>query len=374
MTKAMKPLFIKAAVLSLLLISFLGSADVLNIQDTEELLAAKKHAELIESAGYGSDSLELYFSGQLTASEYDKALQLAALMEASILKFNEDTPEIDPVFFDAYRQLKPENALMVSMLVKAHQSPYYHQHRTSEKLIHIARVLKYGIPVQSGIKEATIEHWLANSALHYLGHWVGYYFAKDHQAKLLKAAYTASATPVMYNASGLLYLFSSSYSNNAIEEHTLLMESMKLSSDDQGLQGAVRKGAPLTPPLKKLSEGNSKRRLIPVTDSVDQKDTRATIAKVLEKAKELPGSMYLLLYRGKSKYQFFTLGCYEGQVNLTYVVDDNQPTPVLTFSMPEDQVDTEQLTFGIHAIMNGRPHKEKDAVPDLDSAWLLTSE
>ncbi|MET4696183.1 hypothetical protein [Endozoicomonas lisbonensis] len=316
-------------------------------------------------------------------ADNDKVLDLTdyeALFQAR--QAAEDNKEIQEYSFAGqFRQLKQlglirnENLQVNSLLIKAYVQM---EDRTPQNLIQAAKALRYGIPVHEGIasaikQQSNFAYYSLYTAM-YLGTW-GLF--GDHRTPLFQTVYDCNASPVLLNGGGMLEYVSSSYTSDELKLQTHFMEECKMSEQ---MQMQIDQTGVLKDELKRLASdfdnvtlrdiSLGKTELYPFLLIYDDEPSKsmAAIKSTIVNARQNEGMMFLLMFKGKRKYQFFLLGAYKEKLNLFYVADDKRPTPVTAFSMPKD-VNEYTIAQAVHLMMNGK--KERDRVPTLDSSVMM---
>ena len=95
------------------------------------------------------------------------------------------------------------------------------------------------------------------------------------------------------------------------------------------------------------------------------------MSKIVEDKTE--GALFFVLYRGADKYQFFTVGVFQGFLALSYIVNDHAPTPFLGFLTPMKDIDLNLLIEGIHSQLH-QSKTHHDMVPDLQGVWMMSAQ
>lgn len=314
----------------------------------------------------------------------DKVLDLTnheALFQArQAVEENKDVQEYS--FAGQFRQLRQlglirnENLQVNSLLIKAYEKM---EDRTPQNLIQSAKALRYGIPVHEAIAKTIKQQSSVLSyslyALTFLGK-AGLF--GEHRSPLFEVAYDCGASPVVLNGGGLIQYLSSPYPAEDLKQQTLFMQECKMSEQ---LQQQVGQADGMGAKLKRLasqfddldtSDFAMKRSKIfsafAINNPLEAVNPMNVIKDAIFTARKNEGMMYLLMFKGARKYQFFLLGAYKGKLNLFYVADDQRPTPVVVFSMLQN-VNEYFLAEAIYKIMNGK--KERDRVPTLENSVLM---
>ena len=264
--------------------------------------------------------------------------------------FNEAL-SVHPLLLKAYKQLEP---------------------RTPQALIRAGKALSFGIAAHTGVEDMLKEQgWLKYLTLWFVQnvgaslHWMPIE-SKNKFALLYATNFSGASTAVLYrgNAWNRWYALSSLYPNILMDNKAHFMESCKLSDD---IQNDIDMKRPVQSTMKRIARRQPGFEL--ADEALEGNTASEYIKNVLNKAANNEGMMYLLVFSGKEKYQFFLLGTYHGMLNLFFVADNKAPVPVVIFSMPLWRTSYTMLAKAIERTMNGV--KERDKVPELAMSVLM---
>lgn len=385
---------------------FSFATPVLNIDDRIMLYEAQLQHDYYykghNAAAYiyafaGSDSFQM-------AEQYHNLIATKAIEETSKHMINED-------FLYAFKQLNISTSKEINFLLMAFASPIYQASPNLKLLVSLYHSMIYGSSVQTTMQSN--HQWnMENSLLSFLGNFVGYYAlkGKPHIQVFLKNIYMNNGYPALYNPphsyffSSLAAVYSEDYWEDAGGElgHVLLrglscgfngeelrntvgfMESCKVSkhSDYEDLANLKANGTYLLE--SEDTTGLSKMQLTPVPGYIKEftaqevspeKYSYQSLHHVMSRVvgDKTEGALFFVLYRGTDKYQFFTAGIYQEYLSLSFVVDHHAPTPVLSYLIPLQGINLDQITDAIHAMLH-QDMSNRNMVPDLQGVWMISSQ
>ena len=320
---------------------------------------------------------------------------------------------VNPVFLNALKLLPPKDFSDVERMIKAFSSGYYKKYPSAETLIDLTKAIKYGTPVQQGLFASSYGYWGKNLIINLVqltAYASGHFLSEKHyRAQFIRSTYKAGASPVIlvddshvFEAvlntpelnNGLKSYFNSIYSeiknitpigavlgcspyNNNVAKQIKVLEYCKTS---QSLQSFVDENKPLKEHISLQVSSTQEILLKPTVYSKtfeDEKgfDGRNSLTYLLKNIihDRLDGAMYLIVFQGSDKYQFFTIGVLGNYLNLSLVILDETPAPVLNFSIPLENIENDQtdLVNGIHLMLNQDKENPRNLVPDLQGVWLM---
>ncbi|KEQ16104.1 hypothetical protein GZ77_06505 [Endozoicomonas montiporae] len=230
-----------------------------------------------------------------------------------------------------------------------------------------AQALRYGIPVHQAIED-TLSQQGGSRYLTRFAQFLGTFGAfKKHHTPFFNTAYSCGASPLVFHGPWPVpSLLGSSYPNSELKDNVMMMEECKLS---ETFNQNVRSGNSIEPELNRIVrhfDFNVANLAIQGNSEKEQ------IRNAIHQARNKEGMLILMMFTGAKKYQFYLIGAYQNKINLFYVLHDNRPTPVAVFSMPESQINENDLVDGIYILKNGK--KERDRVPVLGKSAVLLSD
>ena len=375
--------YLSTGLFSALLVTNTCIAELLDIRNPDQLETAEAYAayaELLPESDTYSDTHNVF--NHLSEDQQSLAFQYLSLSKAGAIKQDTGKPNVnsllDEAFYAYSKDEQTPNKLV--MLADAYGSPAFQNSasQTPQLMQNLAKALEFGAFVQSGFIQAVYEREVSTLFLEAFGYWVAppvlRYKGKSFQADSLDAFYKCNASPLLLNAPTFLATESK---NKQMTNLMSFLQGCKIEKsvenpDKNILQALLEARKPLSPGLQQHAKENG-IKLVKDSDTDDYSSTVDGLLKVVKKARDLPGALYLAVFRGSAKYQFGVFGVYGQHLNFTYVVDDNEPTPILNFSIPLADLDDTIFVDGIDSIMNGNPANSDDLMDKVDSVWLMES-
>ena len=387
---------------------------VLDLNNKEEIQEAANQYLVLPKKD--SDSARSFLSNPLYAYQIDdkelfnKAYQFKKLVDNDLITIQDGRPvfpdAINILFLKAFNQSKPDSAEKLEFLINAYTSELFKSNKTVKHLVLLADSLYYGTKVQMALHAGSNNNLIKNQSLFFLGNWPAYYFfkiKKPHIAKFLLNTWSNGAVPSFYNAPEpefvetyynsfdyyeflknlpsamvrfILNSFSCDPANEYLQGHIKLLEFCKVNNSFDSM---VHTGINFDTSFNLTAEINKDTNLIPVNSykkiipDKERYEGYNSLYYLLEKivTDRTEGALFYVLFKGAVKYQFFSIGTYREHLSLTYVVDDNLPTPILNFLMPLKEINIGELADGIYTMLNQDKDNEKNIVPDLQGVWLI---
>lgn len=376
---------------------------VLNI-DNRNLLHDAKAQHDYYFKQYSTASYLYSFSD---SSSYRTAEQYQKLLDAGVI-VEEPEYKVDEIFVSAFKELKISSSDHFDFLITAFTSPIYKTSPSLQLLISLYRSVFYGSSVQANMQSVSNWDFGSGYTLWFLANFPLYRVFKPHLKQFLNSTYVNSATPTLYNVDShvinaalssenedywedlgkeigffILKQLSCKPAGKELRNEISFMESCKLSKNSvyRDLKDLKHNESYVLDSV--TTSGPSKIRLTPVPgyfidfsrqhatpEEYSRKSLHHVMNKVIEDKTE--GALFFILYRGADKYQFFTLGVYQGFLTLSYIVDDHPPTPFLSFLIPMDGMKLDALIDGIHYQLH-QSKSDHDMVPDLQGVWMMSS-
>ena len=336
------------------------------------------------------------------AEQYQKLLDARAIVE-------EPEYMLDKTFLSAFKELKISSSEQLDFLLTAFTSPIYKSSPGLQLLTSLYHSVVYGSSVQAIMRSNMNWEYEKNLMLWFLANYPFYPVFKPHLKQFLKSTYANGASPALYNQDShvisaalsadnedywedlgkeigffLLWTLSCNSNGEELRNEISFMESCKLSKHDayRDLKGLEHNGSYVLEST--ATAGPSKIRLTPAPgyykdfstpeakpEEYSKKSLRHVLSKVVEDKTE--GTMFFVVYRGADKYQFFSIGVYQGFLAVSYIVHDHPPTPFLSFLTPMKGIDLDVLIDGIHSQLH-QSKSHHDMVPDLQGVWMMSSE
>ena len=391
------------------------AASGIKVDDINQLIDARAYYEYF----FTNHNVAKYALSYLHSADYQKAEQYQKLLETGAV-VEEPVPEVNETFLSAFKQLNISSSEQLEYLNSAFSSPIYKASPNLQQLISVYHSVAYGSKVQSTLQNNLNWDHDRSDILSFLGNYLAYYtlYALGKKPELQEFLYATSkngGSPVLYNPphsqflSSVVansgddywenlgdealhgYLWLHSCNNNGEELHNKIAFMQNCKTDKHDGYPELRNLVFDKPELLEVKEEKtknpkvpSKMRLTPTldyySDYSDQdlsreayslKSLNHLMTRVVEDKTE--GALFFVLYRGADKYQFFTVGLYQGFLSLTYVVDHHAPTPTLNYLIPLKGMDLNLLVNGIHSML----HQDKSnhsMVPDLQGVWMISSQ
>lgn len=369
------------------------AAPVVNIDDRDLL----HNAQALHEYYFKGHNVARYAYSYTDSASYHTAEQYQKLLDAKAV-IEEPEFKVDETFLSAFKKLKISSSEQLEFLLSAFSSPIYKASPSLQFLMTLYYPVAYGSSAHTEMKSH-----MNNRTLWFLGHFIGYYALKPHLKTFLKAMYDNSGYPAVYNSTShffaslmssdtewedslgelgfaLVWALSCNTNNEELRNELSFLESCKLSKHRHYTElKELEYESPYL--LKSLATaGISKMRLTPAPgyfkdfsgeEKYSYKSLHHAMTKIVKDKTE--GLQFFLLYRGEDKYQFFIAGVHQGFMSLSYVVHDHEPTPVLSYLIPLNGMNLEQIIGGIHGMLH-QSKSDHDMVPDLQGVWMLSSE
>ena len=386
---------------------FSFAAPVFNIDDQYLLQDAQvKHEYYFNEYNAAS-----YINSFADSSSYLAAEQFHKLLDARAIS---GAPEykVDEIFLSAFKQLKISTSDHLDFLLTAFTSPVYKASPSLQLLMAVYQSVIYGSATQATIQSNINWEYDRNSILWFLGNHVVYHFLKrkPHYQVFLNNAYANKGFPALYNPPHSYFLWtlmlggsehswkdvgsefghaflwglSCNFNGEELRNQMGFLENCKVDkhSGYTELKGLKQDESYLLE--SEATPGPSRMRLTPVPGYVKKftdinaspeeysyKSLQHIVSKVVTDKTE--GALFYVLYRGLDKYQFFTIGVYQGFLSISFVVDHHAPTPVLSYQIPLRGMNLDQMVNGIDALLH-QDRSPHNMVPDLQGVWMMSSQ
>ena len=355
-----------------------------------------------------------------TAEQYQKLLDAKVVIEQPVHK-------IDAAFLSAFKKLKISSSEQLEFLLTAFTSPIYKASPSQKFLSALYHSISYGSFTQATLHNNLNWDFERSSILSFLGNYPAYYILtlldkKPELREFLYATHNNGGLPVLYNPPhsqflssivskydedywenlgdealhGLLWLLSCNNNGEELHNKISFMQNCKTDKHDgypelknlkfdqpEYLEVKANFEEPInkkTDESEKDAKAPSRMQLTPVpgyfknlSDQEDYslKSLQHLMTKIVEDRTE--GAQFFVLYRGIDKFQFFTVGIYQGFLSLTYVVNHHAPTPTLNYLIPLKGMDLDLLVSGIHSMLH-QDKSDHSMVPDLQGVWMISSQ